>query len=156
MKTIASNAIVSPDAGGADSFGTMLSGAGPTASGFADRGTQVSLVRINGSPLATNNFVVDGLSSTNPYVPDANINPTVDAVQEFKVQTSTMSAEHGFTLGGVVNLVTRSGTNQLHGSLYDFLRNDALDANSWGNNRAGRPKQPLRYHQYGGAVGGPP
>jgi outer membrane receptor protein involved in Fe transport len=134
---------------------TVQSGAGPTASGFGDRGTQLSLVRINGSPLATNNFLVDGLSSTNPYVPDVNINPNVDAVQEFKVQTSSMSSEYGYTLGGVVNLVTKSGTNKLHGSLYGFMRNDAWDANSWGNNRVNRAKSPLDYKQYGGSIGGP-
>ena len=65
----------------------VQSGVGPTASGFADRGTQVSFIRINGSPFATNNLVVDGLSSVNAYLPDANINPNVDSVQEFKVQT---------------------------------------------------------------------
>ena len=133
----------------------VQSGVGPTASGFADRGTQVSMIRINGSPFATNNLVVDGLSSVNAYLPDVNINPNVDSVQEFKVQTNTMSAEYGFTLGGVVNLVTKSGTNQYHGTLYEFLRNNWLDANSWSNNRAQRPRQPLRYNQYGGSIGGP-
>ena len=133
----------------------VQSGAGPTAAGFADRGTQVALIRINGSPLATNNFLVDGLSSTNAYVPDVNINPNVDSVQEFKVQSNTMSSEYGYTLGGVINLVTKSGTNALHGTLYNFFRNDALDANTWANNRAGRPKSPLRYNQYGGSIGGP-
>jgi hypothetical protein len=95
------------------------------------------------------------LSSVNAYLPDVNINPTVEAVQEFKVQTNTMSSEFGFTLGGVINLVTKSGSNQYHGSLYEFFRNDALDANLWSNNRANRPKQPLRYNQFGGAIGGP-
>ncbi len=134
---------------------SVQSGAGPTASGFGDRGTQVSLIRINGSPLATNNFLVDGLSSTNVYVPDVNINPNVDAVQEFKVQTNTMSSEYGFTLGGVVNLVTKAGTNDYRGTLYHYLRNNALDANSWANNRANRALPPLRYNQYGGTIGGP-
>jgi Carboxypeptidase regulatory-like domain len=133
----------------------VQSGAGPSASGFGDRGTQVSLIRINGSPLASNNISVDGLSSTNPYIPDVSINPNVDSVEEFKVQSSAMSAEFGFTLGGVVNLVTKSGTNNLHGTLYEFFRNNYLDANSWANNRAARPKQALRYNQYGGAIGGP-
>jgi hypothetical protein len=134
---------------------SVQSAVGPRATGFADRGTEVSSIRINGSPIATNNFIVDGLSSVNAYLPDVNINPTVDAVQEFKVMTNTMSAEFGFTLGGVVNLVTKSGANLYHGSLYEFFRNDALDANTWSNNRASRPKQPLRYHQFGGAIGGP-
>jgi hypothetical protein len=133
----------------------VQSGAGPTASGFGDRGTQVALIRINGSPLASNNFLVDGLSSTNPYVPDINVNPNVDSVQEFKVQSNTMSAEYGYTLGGVINLVTKSGSNELHGTLYEFLRNDALDANSWASNRANGRKSPLRYNQYGGSIGGP-
>ncbi|HQR32338.1 MAG TPA: carboxypeptidase regulatory-like domain-containing protein [Blastocatellia bacterium] len=133
----------------------VQSGIGPTASGFADRGTQISFIRINGSPFASNNLVVDGLSSVNAYVPDVNINPNVDSVQEFKVQTNTMSAEYGFTLGGVVNLVTKAGTNAYHGTLYEFFRNNALDANSWANNRAARPIQPLRYNQYGGSIGGP-
>ncbi|MDX2030510.1 MAG: carboxypeptidase regulatory-like domain-containing protein [Blastocatellia bacterium] len=133
----------------------VQSGVGPTASGFADRGTQVSMIRINGSPFATNNLVVDGLSSVNAYLPDVNINPNVDSVQEFKVQTNTMSAEYGFTLGGVVNLVTKAGTNDYHGTLYEFFRNNSLDANSWTNNRAGRRIQPLRYNQYGGSLGGP-
>jgi hypothetical protein len=134
---------------------SVQSAVGPRATGFADRGTEVSSIRINGSPIATNNFIVDGLSSVNAYLPDVNINPTVDAVQEFKVQTNTMSAEFGFTLGGVVNLVTKSGTNALRGTLYDYGRNDALDANLWSNNRANRPKSPLRYNQFGGALGGP-
>src|SRR5574341_678684 len=134
---------------------SVQSAVAPRATGFADRGTEVSSIRINGSPVATNNFIVDGLSSVNAYLPDVNINPTVDAVQEFKVQTNTMSAEYGFTLGGVVNLVTKSGTNQYHGSVYEFFRNDALDANLWSNNRASRPKQPLRYNQFGGTIGGP-
>lgn len=133
----------------------VQSGAGPTAAGFGDRGTQVALIRINGSPLATNNFLVDGLSSTNAYLPDVNVNPNVDSVQEFKVQSNTMSPEFGYTLGGVINLVTKSGTNQLHGTLYNFFRNDALDANTWANNRAARSKSPLRYNQYGGSIGGP-
>src|SRR5262245_60414290 len=134
---------------------SVQSAVGPRATGFADRGTEVSSIRINGSPIATNNFIVDGLSSVNAYLPDVNINPTVDAVQEFKVMTNTMSSEYGFTLGGVVNLVTKSGTNKLHGTLYEFFRNNSLDANSWANNRANRPRQPLRYNQYGGSIGGP-
>lgn len=79
------------------------------------------------------------MSSVNAYLPDVNINPNVDSVQEFKVQTNTMSAEYGFTLGGVINLVTKAGTNAYHGTLYEFFRNNVLDANSWANNRAVRP-----------------
>ncbi len=134
---------------------TVQSAFGPEANGFADRGIVVSAIRINGSPVAANNLIVDGLSSLNPYVPDVNINPVTDAVQEFRVQTNTMSAEYGFTLGGVVNLVTKAGTNKFHGTLYEYVRNDALDANSWVNNRTGREKVPLRYNHFGGTIGGP-
>jgi hypothetical protein len=128
---------------------------GPANSGFAARGVQLAGIKINGGPDATNNIVIDGLSSTNPYFPDININPPVEAVQEFRVQTNTMSSEFGFTLGGVVNLVTKAGANAPHGSLYEFLRNNALDANSWANNRIGAPRDILRYNQFGGSTGGP-
>lgn len=134
---------------------SVQSAFGPDANGFADRGLTVSAIRINGGPIASNNLIVDGLSSINPYVPDVNVNPVTDAVQEFKVQTNTMSSEYGFTLGGVVNLVTKSGTNQFHGTLYHYLRNNAIDANSWTNNRTARPKLPLRYNHFGGTIGGP-
>ena len=134
---------------------SVQSAFGPDANGFADRGLVVSAIRINGSPIASNNLIVDGLSSINPYVPDVNVNPVTDAVQEFKVQTNTMSSEYGFTLGGVVNLVTKGGTNQFHGSLYHYLRNNAVDANSWTANRTARPKLPLRYNHFGGTLGGP-
>ena len=105
-------------------------------------------IRINGSPLATNNFLVDGLSSTNPssrreHQPERRRRAGVQGPDQHHV------LEYGYTLGGVVNLVTKSGTNEFHGSLYDFFRNDSLDANSWANTRAGRPEvaaalQPVR------------
>jgi outer membrane receptor protein involved in Fe transport len=128
---------------------------GPANSGFAARGVQLAGIKINGGPVATNNIVIDGLSSVNPYFPDINVNPSVEAVQEFRVQTNTMSAEYGFTLGGVVNLVTKAGGNDPHGSLYEFLRNDKLDANSWANNRIGARRDILRYNQFGGSLSGP-
>ena len=77
----------------------------------------------------------------------------VDAIQEFTVLTSNYSAEYGFTSGGVINAVTRSGTNSIHGTAFDFLRNDKLDANNFFN--SGRPKPPYRQNQYGGTLGGP-
>src|SRR5215831_12936996 len=128
---------------------------GPANSGFAARGVQLAGIKINGGPVATNNIIIDGLSSLNPYFPDININPPVEAVQEFRVQTNTMSSEYGFTLGGVVNLVTKAGANEPHGSLYEFLRNDSLDANTWANNRIGARRDILRYNQFGGSLSGP-
>jgi len=127
------------------------SNAGPTASGFADRGTVLSDWSINGSPNALNSLLVDGMEATNSYYPDLNANLAVDAVQEFRVQSGTMSATYGFTLGGVINIATKSGTNVLHGSLYEFGRNNIFDA----RNTFTPTELPFRFNQYGFAVGGP-
>ena len=81
--------------------------------------------------------------------------PSIDATQEFKVQTNTYDAEFGRSAGGVVNVTVKSGTNQVHGSLFDFLRHDRLDANNFFNNRVGAKKAPLHYNQFGMSVGGP-
>jgi hypothetical protein len=79
----------------------------------------------------------------------------VDAVQEFSVLTSNYSAEYGYTSGGVINAITRSGTNQFHGSAYEFLRNDALDAANFFTNAGGQQKPAFRRNQFGGSAGGP-
>jgi hypothetical protein len=81
--------------------------------------------------------------------------PSVDAIEEFKVQTSTYSAEFGRANGGVVNIQIKSGTNQFHGSGFEFLRNDKLDANDLFNNKFGRAKPAFRQNQFGGTLGGP-
>src|SRR6476659_2974576 len=81
----------------------VKSQAGPTNSGFVDRGTALSAVSINGGPSSLNSFIIDGGNNNSAFLADINVNPTVDAVQEFKVQSNVMSAEFGFTAGGVVN-----------------------------------------------------
>src|SRR6202008_4989725 len=81
--------------------------------------------------------------------------PSVDAVEEFKVQQSNFSAEYGFSGATVVNVVTRSGTNNFHGSVYDFFRNQVLDANDWFNDLNGQPKPGLQRNNFGGTIGGP-
>ena len=81
--------------------------------------------------------------------------PSVDALDEFKLQTSTYSAEFGRSLGGVVNIQIKSGSNAFHGSAYEFNRNDAFDANNFFNNRAGRAKPDFKQNQFGGTLGGP-
>ena len=80
---------------------------------------------------------------------------SVEAIQEFKATGSAFSAEYGRATGGVLNVTTKSGTNQLHGTLFEFFRNDKLDANSFFSNKAGLPKPPLRWNQYGANLGGP-
>jgi outer membrane receptor protein involved in Fe transport len=79
----------------------------------------------------------------------------VDAIEEFSVLTSNYTAEYGFTSGGVVNAISRSGTSQFHGSAYEFLRNSALDAADFFENASGLPKAPFRRNQFGGSAGGP-
>lgn len=85
-----------------------------SSSGFGDRGVEVTSVSINNGPNAMNGQVLDGGNNIQTYLGDVNMNPAVDAIQEFKVQTNTMSAEFGFTAGGVVNLATKSGSNVYH------------------------------------------
>ncbi len=80
---------------------------------------------------------------------------SVDAMQEFRIQTSSFAPEFGRTPGGQISIVTRSGTNQLHGTLFDYLRNDVLDANDWFGDHNGLPKPKARQNDFGGVVGGP-
>ena len=127
------------------------SNAGPAQSGFADRGTSLADWSINGGPNAANNLLVDGMVASNSYYPDLNANLAVDAVQEFKVQSGSMSAEYGFTLGGVINVATKAGTNGYHGTAYEFLRNNVFDS----RNAFAAALLPFRYNQYGLALGGP-
>lgn len=129
----------------------VKSNAGPTQSGFGDRGTNLSAFSINGGPTAVNYFLVDGMVAIQSYYPDLNADLAVDAVQEFKVQSGSMSAEYGLTAGGVINVATRSGTNAYHGSLYEFVRNDAFDA----RNTFAASVAPFRYNQYGLSLGAP-
>jgi outer membrane receptor protein involved in Fe transport len=113
----------------------------------------------NGSRGATSDILLDGASATNSE-PNGGITsvtylPSPEAVEEFKVQQTNFSAEYGFSGASVVNVVSRSGTNKFHGSVYEFLRDDSLDANDWFANRNGDPIPPLRRHNYGGTIGGP-
>lgn len=120
-------------------------------SGFADRGATLAAFQVNGGPSGANNIELDGTTNINSRLGDVNVNPAVDAIEEFKVQSAVIPAESGFTLGGVVSMITRSGTNAFHGTVYEFLRNDKFDS----RNTFASSKAPLRYNQYGGALGGP-
>jgi hypothetical protein len=114
---------------------------------------------ISGARPQQNNYRLDGVS-LNDYSnggPGSVLggNLGVDAIQEFSVLTSNYSAEYGKTSGGVVNAVSRSGTNSLHGSVYEFLRNSKLDAANFFENANGIPRSPFKRNQFGGAIGGP-
>src|SRR5437899_7931925 len=113
----------------------------------------------NGSRGASADFLLDGASATNSE-PNGGITavtylPSPEAVEEFKVQQTNFSAEYGFSGASVVNVVSRSGTNKFHGSVYEFFRDDSLDANDWFANHNGNPIPPLRRNNYGFTFGGP-
>ncbi|WP_157898936.1 TonB-dependent receptor [Luteitalea pratensis] len=108
----------------------------------------------NGQRPRDNNYMLDGVDNNETWLQTVVIFPSVDALDEFKLQTSTYSAEFGRSLGGVVNLQLKSGSNQYRGSAFEFYRNDAFDANNFFNNRAGRPKPDFQQNQFGGTIGG--
>jgi len=109
----------------------------------------------NGQRPRDNNYLLDGVDNNETWLQTVVIFPSVDALDEFKLQTSTYSAEFGRSMGGVVNLQIKSGSNSFRGSVFEFMRNDRLDANNWFNNRAGREKPDFSQHQFGGTLGGP-
>jgi len=120
-----------------------------------DYGTGYS---INGVRASLLEVMVDGISTAHPTVQGYSGNsnfPPVDAIAEFKIQASNYSAEYGRSLGGITNVVYKSGTNQLHGSAFEFLRNSVLDANNFFDNRIGRDLGSFKRSQFGGHVTGP-
>jgi len=130
---------------------------GVLSSAFTDTavGFQQQVTMINGG--------VDGGAGSVAYYLDGGLNmtgirntgnalPSPDAVQEFRVETNNYSAEYGRSNGGIVNVITKSGTNDFHGSLFEFVRNNHLNANNWGNAAA---TPPFHRNQFGGTLGGP-
>jgi len=109
----------------------------------------------NGGLANANSVLVEGLALDLAQMNSPAFVPPVDATQEFRVQTNKFSAEFGRTSGAIVNFSIKSGTNQLHGSVYEFLRNRKLDANNFFQNRAGNPRPNLIQNQFGGSAGGP-
>jgi hypothetical protein len=113
----------------------------------------------NGSRNATSDILIDGITTSEMVSGGlftfATYTPSVDAVQEFKVQQTNFSAEYGFSGATIVNVVTRSGANQFHGSGFEFLRNNKLDANNFFNNANGINLPALRQNIFGGTLGGP-
>jgi len=114
---------------------------------------------MGGGRNATSEIQIDGATN---IAPENNVginsriyDPQVDAVQEFSVQVNALQAEYGRFSGGVINVVTRSGTNEVHGTVYEFLRNPVLNANGFINNRQGRKRSGAKIHQFGYTLGGP-
>ena len=142
--------------GGGTQGSTMANG----GSGNFQAGGQTQAIaygnyQIGGAFSGQSLFFIDGMGQN---VPENNVNalvPTQDAVQEFRVSTNNVSAEFGGYGGGVIQISTKSGTNNFHGNAYEYLRNTALDANDWFSNHDGLGKSPLHQHQYGANLGGP-
>jgi hypothetical protein len=132
--------------------------AGTVPTGGISRGN--SDFSANGARPLNNNFLLDGVDN-NSYVLDLqsfssqSVTPSIDALQEFKVQNNNFSAEFGRYGGAVINATLKSGTNDLHGTVFEFLRNNVLDANNFFNNTAGRSLPAFRQNQFGGTAGGP-
>ena len=108
----------------------------------------------NGQRSTSNNFMVDGIDNNNYEGGSVAQLPSIDSIQEFQVQTNNFSAEYGRSSGSIVNLVTKSGTNGFHGSIYEFLRNNALDARNFFADPAFAAPE-LRLNQFGATLGGP-
>jgi hypothetical protein len=100
-------------------------------------------------------FLLDGGLNNEQLANGVVYNPNPDTIAEFRVLENNYTAEYGRNGGGIVTVVTKSGTNAWHGSAFDFIRNDAFNANTFFNNKAGLPREVLKRNQYGGTFGGP-
>jgi len=127
-------------------------GAGSGGGGFVGAAIGVaSFPSINGARVRSNYFLLDGINDLNTFLTTYNFAPIVDDIQEFKTQGHNDEAEYGGVMGGIVSVVSKSGTNRFHGDVWEFLRNSDMDARGFFN--AALP--PLRQNQFGAAVGGP-
>ncbi len=122
-------------------------------SGFLDQ-SDISTVSIAGSPESTNQYLIDGVPITDT-INRPTIIPITEATQELKVQVTTYDAEVGRTGGGVYNTLLKSGTNELHGSLYGVTSQAVFNANDFFANRNGSPRPDVPFYSYAGSIGGP-
>ena len=118
------------------------------------RGLGTFSITTGGNREETTNYIINGITLNNLTNSSITFQPSIGAVQEFKVDNSTFSAEYGGSSGAVVNIATRSGGNQFHGELFEFFRNDALDARNFFTFTSNEPP-PFKRNQFGGQFGGP-
>ena len=136
-------------------------GAGYGPQGTIGSGTRADDTRggaelmVNGNREMSNNYLLDGVDNNFRRNALIIVRPTVESIQEFKMQTNLFSAEQGRNSGATVNVITKSGTNAFHGSAFEFLRNDKLDARNYFNAVSTSAKPPFRQNQFGGSLGGP-
>jgi len=110
---------------------------------------------VNGNREQTNNFMLDGLDNNQVSENDVGYAPSVDAIQEFNEITNNAPAEFGNFMGAIISTTTKSGTNEFHGTAFEFFRNNVLNANDWANNFNGAPRSAVRWNNFGGTLGGP-
>lgn len=115
----------------------------------------LSDISINGGRFRTNDYLVDGVSIMLPENNNFAIAPTPDGTQEFKVLTNSFGPQFGRSGGGVVNVITRSGSNDFHGSAFEYFRNDRMRANNFFANARNQPRPIAHFNMFGGSVGGP-
>jgi len=135
-------------------LGLLQPGVVPLTPGIAEAGGSLRNGQgyaVNGQRPESNNFLIDGANNFNGVDGGFVLRPPVDAISEFRIITHNASAEFGSALGSTTNLITRSGTNQFHGTLWEFLRNDAVDA----NNYFAQTQEPLKQNQFGATIGAP-
>lgn len=132
---------------------SLTPGVQPNVEG-SNLSTQSGSVNVNGAREEFNLFLLDGVDNNDTGNSQLIVVPGIDSIQEFKVQTSAYSAEYGRSAGGLVNVSTKSGTNELHGTIYGFLRHSSMDARNYFNTKP-NPKQPFQRNQWGGTLGGP-
>jgi hypothetical protein len=128
-------------------------GNGLTSGGRPDDRRSTNGFSVNGQDDTLNNYIVDGIDDNERIIGTIGVKPSVEGIQEITVQTNSYAPEAGRTAGGVVNLTTRSGTNNFHGSAYEFFRNDIFDSRNYFQTTGNTPE--LRQNQFGGSIGGP-
>jgi hypothetical protein len=137
--------------------GVSTANTGQNASGGLSSvalGSSVLIPVVNGQTSRSNYFLIDGLDGNDVYYNGYTVPPIIDAIQEFKIVSHTDSAEFGSVLGGVINVVTKSGTNELHGSLWEYYRDQIFDARGYFLPLS-TPKTAYHQSQFGGSAGGP-
>jgi hypothetical protein len=125
----------------------------PSGSQPDDRRTNAGSVSVNGQDETLNNWVVDGVDDNERVIGTVGVKPSVEGIQEITVETNSYAPEAGRTAGGVINIVTKPGTNNFHGSIYEYFRNDIFDGRNFFQTTG--PKPELRQNQYGGSISGP-
>ena len=135
-------------------LGTLQPGVVPLTPGLKEAGSSLRLGQgyaVNGQRPESNNFLIDGANNFNGVDGGFVLKPPVDAITEFRILTHNAPAEFGSSIGSITNIITRGGTNKIHGALYEFLRNDAFDATRY----FATTTEPLKQNQFGGTIGGP-